>query len=370
MRDRRTQRIATIAGAIGLTLVGVAGSAQKPEAPPPPGTGLEVLWEQPVSFSGATHVAAGASSVFVVSAETGLSAFSPVDGRSLWSSSLTSALRPSVTGGQVAVVSNGSLHVLNLSNESQTPAWTADVGPTASAIFALHDRFGAVIAQEIRVWSPGGTSHWHTALPGMPVTKVASNSDALFVGVDDPSAGPALVALDKTTGAIRWQLPLKSRPESLTATDDRLFFGGADAALYSVLTTGATSDDWRFPLLGAIGDPVADDRQVYFALRDNSVRAFERGGGSLRWDRPLVHRPLTGPMRIGSNLAIALADGAVVELLTKDGSVIAPKTTVTRPSVRLQAAALSPDATRVFTLTIAPSTLQKLSAWGHPPAKR
>ena len=363
-------RFPAVAGAIGLALMGVAFAAQTPETPPPPASGLEVLWELPVSFAGATNVAAGASLIFLVSAETGLSAFSSLDGHSVWSSSLTSTVQPAVTGSRVAVVSTKSLHVLNLNNETQTPAWTADVGEHTSSVFAMRDRFGAAIGQEIRVWSPDGAPSWRTALPGLPVTRVVSNLDMLYVGVDDPSAGAALVALDEKTGAIRWQLPLKARPESLAATGDRLYFSAADAALYSVRTTGEAGDDWRFPLLGAIGDPVADDRQVYFALRDNSVRAFEREGGSLRWDRPLVHRPMTGPMRMGSNLAIALANGAVVELHAKDGRVVAPRGPVSRPSVRLQGAAMSPDATRVFTLTIAVSTSQTLSAWGHPPAKR
>ena len=368
MRDRTTQRIAAIGGAIALALAAVVGAAQKSDAPPPPAYGVEVLWEQPVAFSGAAHVIAGASFVFLVSAETGLAAYSPLDGHAVWSSSLTSALRPSAAGSHVAVVSNGSLHVLN--HETQAPVWTADVGPNTSALFAVRNRFGAVIGQDIRLWSTDGSSNWHTTLPGAPVTRVVSHSGLLFVGVDDPSAGSALVALDDTTGAIRWQLALKTRPESLAATDDRLYFSGSDAALHSVRTTGQAGDEWRFPLLGAIGDPVADDRQVYFALRDNSIRAFERQGGSLRWDRPVAHRPAAGPMRMGSNLVVALANGAVVEILTsKDGPVVAPKVPVTRPPVRLQGAAISPDATRVFTLTIAGNTAQKLSAWGHPPEK-
>jgi hypothetical protein len=64
------------------------------------------------------------------------------------------------------------------------------------------------------------------------------------------------------------------------------------------LQRGRTRWDWR---VGAdvTGAAVADDRRIYFAARDNMLRALDRGNGNLRWKRSLPSRTAGGPLRTG-----------------------------------------------------------------------
>ena len=368
VRDAGPTRFAVRAVTLAVAIVsGFTPSEQA--APAPPAPGLEVLWQTPVSVPGVPHMVAGDALIFLVSSEAPLSARAPVDGRSLWSSTLPSTLRPGIAGAHIGVVSNEMLHVLH--QETGAVAWTIAVAATASAVFSFGKQFGVIDGAEMRAFTAAGTPGWRTALPGAPTTRVISRDGTLFVGVMELPATPWLVALDESTGALRWRIPLAARAESLSATDDRLYLSGADASLYAYRTTGQSGHAWRRALVGAIGDALADDRQVYFALLDNSVRGFERTGGAQRWDTPQAARPITGPLRVGSNLAIALTTGAVVELNPRDGRIVSPKAPLTVPAVRLQRAVTSADGTRVFALTIASNQSQTLTAWGHPPpAKR
>ena len=355
---------------MALALGSVAAQdATKPATPTPTPavpTGISVLWRRsPVPFKGPATLTAGSRSIFLNSSETGVGAFSIDDGKTLWSSDLVSDLPAVVTGTQIAVVSGESIHVL--AQDTGVEVWRATIGPATSGLFTLGDRVGAVVASELRTWAANGTAGWRTTLPGMPTTRVILRDGLVYVGIDTP----ALVALDGATGVIRWQVALKARPLGLTATDDRLFFSDANATLNAYEIKPQAEPAWPpYHLIRAIGAPLVDDKHAYFALLDNSVRAFTRSGGTQRWSKVMTARPAAGPMRVGENLAVALTSGIVVELAWRDGAIIPSPTTAAASSDRLQAAAASPDNGRVYTFTIAGGNVRTLTAWGHPPAKR
>jgi outer membrane protein assembly factor BamB len=358
----RATTLAFVAATVGLSLASVVGQEKpKPAAPAPPPPAPELLWRQTVAIPGVVRIAVAGPRIFLTSASAGLTVCSTEDGRTLWTAAEHSPLAPVALGTLVALVSEGVLHVWT--QEDGARAWRADVDPAASLLFSFDDRLAVVSGFEVRTWRPTGTPDWRATLTGTPTTPFVFRNGLLFVGLDEP----ALVALDAATGAQKWRVPLRARPESLTATDDRLYLGATNATLYSYRTTGDPDAAWKFPRLpGAIGDPVTDDRHVYFALLDNSLRAFDLGGGAQRWSTGVGSRPVGGPMLLGANPVVALSTGYVVELSARGGQVRAPAKPITLPPARLQAAGLSSDGTSVFTVTIASDGSQTLTAWGRP----
>jgi outer membrane protein assembly factor BamB len=94
---------------------------------------------------------------------------------------------------------------------------------------------------------------------------------------------------------------------------DRLYASAANGHLYSFESHPRREDQvghtGKVRAIRAIGEPVADDRSVYFTLLDNVLYAFARGGGSERWHRALPNRPVTGPIVLDDSVIVALASG-------------------------------------------------------------
>lgn len=352
-----------------MSVAALDGPQTKVESPAPTPP-FEILWQCPLPLPDdaklVPSLVVGDSFVFVASPDSGLTAHAPEDGHTVWSSALMPSLGPVLAGTRIATAANGALQVL--SQRTGEPDWQSELEAGTAGIFAFADRFGAVAGTEMRAWLAAGSPAWRTSIGGIPVTPVVFRNGVLYVGLDEPS----IVAIDGDTGTVRWKVRLPAKPESLAATDDRLYFGAADATLYSYRTSGKHDAAWKFRLLRAIGQPIVDDRKVYFALLDNTVRGFERMGGTQRWSRVLPSRPLTGPLQAGASLVIALTTGQVVELSAVDGKIPVPTTPAApatpaapQSSVRLQAAAAARDGSRLYTVTIAKDYTRTLTAWGR-----
>lgn len=367
---------ATLAATVALSAAAFDGRQTKVGSPAPAAP-FEILWQRPLLLPDDAKLVPGLvvgdALVFVASPEAGLTALAPEDGHAAWSSALLPNLGPVLAGNRIAVAANGALQVL--SQRTGEPDWQSELEPDTLEIFAFADRFAAITATEMRTWEAAGSLAWRTPLGGSPVTPVVFRNGVLYVGLDEPS----IVAIDADTGTVRWRVRLPAKPESLVAADDRLYLSAADAALYSYRTSGEPDWAWKFPLLRAIGQPIVDDRKVYFALLDNTVRGFERMGGTQQWSHVLPSRPLTGPFQAGASLVIALTTGQVVELSPMEGKIHAPATPAAPaapvtpaaplPSGRLQSACVARDGSRVYAVTIARDLTRTLSAWGRPAAK-
>jgi len=60
------------------------------------------------------------------------------------------------------------------------------------------------------------------------------------------------------------------------------------------------------------GLPVADDKRIYFASRDNMLRAVDRNSGNLKWKEGLESRPAGGPLRLNDALLMPLVSNKIV----------------------------------------------------------
>jgi hypothetical protein len=94
--------------------------------------------------------------------------------------------------------------------------------------------------------------------------------------------------------------------------------------------------------VAAIGNPAIGERFAYVTLIDNTLRAFDRKGGSQRWSSPLESRPVAGPILIGETVIVPLAAGDLAQIPAATGAKPTPAQEPTsRASVRMDAMAAS-----------------------------
>jgi outer membrane protein assembly factor BamB len=343
---------------------------QPSPAPTPTPTPLAIGWQIPLAASDDQNavpwIVPGEAHVFVTGAGSALTAHSVTDGVLQWSSHVASAVAPLVVGDRVTVVSAHAVYVLD--QRTGQEAWRAEFDGAPVAAFASSARLGVFFKDRVETWDASGKPAWHAAIAGTVITPVAATGGLLVFGTDEP----ALAAVDEATGAVKWKVALPAAPTSLRVAADRAYFGCEDGALYSYRLTGEVKQAWRSARIRSIGQPAVDDRSAYFALLDNSVRAFDAEGGTQQWDQVLETRPVAGPFRVGPNVAVALGNGHVVELSTRDGKPLAPSSTSAATRVRLIGVAVSADAARIYTVTIAGDQSRTLAMWsravapGHP----
>lgn len=347
-------------------------AAQTPPKPAPASLApaLHVVWQHdltlpeavPENSKGAPRLSAGDSFYFLNSEVLGLTAYAADDGHEAWTSGHVSTLPSVPFGKHVAVASKGALIVLD--QATGAVVWQVNVPGEPLSLFAFGDRVGVVVGKEILSWAgPGNPTR--TSLGAEAATRVVVRKGVLYVGL----AEPALLAADATTGAVRWRIPLPARPQTLAASDDLLYLGAEDTRIYFYRTTGDPKWVKRRLLVATRGDPAVDERFVYFTFQDNSIRAFDRKGGSEQWSKELGSRPKSGPMILGSTLAVALETGAIVELTPKTGQILVPTEPPGLAEARLQSVALNADRSRLFTMATKKDESRIIVAWGHPVAK-
>lgn len=325
----------------------------------------------PDGVTDAPWLTVGPSAAFVAGPKVGLMAFRlGEDGTLLWSSSHVSALPPVAFGETVITIADNGLVAVR--QDRDEVAWRRDLGQSPQDVFVMGDRVGVVSGQELRTFDTQGSPGWRLALGAAPATPFVFDSGVTFVGLADGS----LAAIDVSAGTIRRRTQLPARPEFLASAGARVYLSTANGHLYSFERTALLADarlqpagpkpKWDYAKIRAIGQPAVGARSVYFTLLNNILYAFAQGGGSERWHTALPDRPVSGPLLLGDSVAVALADGRVMEVRS-DGHVRHPATAPTLPpALTLQSAAGTPDRTGVVTVGTAQDFKRVLMAWGLP----
>ena len=145
--------------------------------------------------------------------------------------------------------------------------------------------------------------------------------DRLYLPLEDNR----LISIGLADGEVVWEKTLTARVTSLLALDDQLVAGIAAKRVISVdLRNGR--ERWGWTVGGDIsGTPAADEERIYFAARDNVLRAVDRGNGNLRWKANLPSRPAGGPQRLPDALLMPLVSN---ELLRYEPDTGKPVTSV------------------------------------------
>lgn len=222
-----------------------------------------------------------------------------------WQRELRTDLPIEVAGDRVVLVSEETLYALSAIDG--TTVWTAAVG-TVTAPLLVQD--GWIIAAGngglAAYRTSDGTRLWHRAT-GVQTLRATIEGDRLYVPLTT-----RLLSLELANGVTRWEAVLGEAPTEVLAFPDRLYAGSSNKFFYCFRArTGEV--DWRAPVgLAVRGKPAADAAHVYTAGLDNTVRAFDRKNGALRWHKGAKFRPIAGPIGVGAAIIVA---GRAAELM-------------------------------------------------------
>ena len=226
-----------------------------------------------------------------------------------WSLEVVTPFTPATGGGLVFTVSEQLIEA----RDALTGAtkWSAPLpgGAAAPLYWDTGWLLASTTAGDLAAFrAADGTLVWRRQLGAPLVGTPGPALDRLFL----PLADNRLVALMLSSGETIWERKLTAPITALLALDDQIVFGTAAKYMISVdLSRGR--ERWARRLGGDIaGSPAADDKRIYFASRDNIVRAVDRKSGNLKWKAGLTSRPAGGPLRLTDALLMPLVSNQMV----------------------------------------------------------
>ena len=258
---------------------------------------VEVLWQarlsggifgSPLVADGLVYVC-GDNRVYMFDAQTGEQVGS-ITG-------LGMPFSPLAIAGDLVLGGNPANQLLAYDRHSQQPVWAFNtdgaiynaplvVGPT---VYAVSERgvYALELATGESVWEI--TTGDHRGFVGSP----SYDNGLLFVGV-----GGTLLALDSTTGDIRWQIEREaSQWFYSTALAHGLVYVGHDDGHFYTFDQQTGAEVWRSPLAGAgWSAPVIAEGVVYVGNKDQHIYAFDALTGEERWQFETEDWATTDPL--------------------------------------------------------------------------
>ncbi|MFH5797998.1 PQQ-binding-like beta-propeller repeat protein [Haladaptatus sp. CMAA 1911] len=112
--------------------------------------------------------------------------------------------------------------------------------------------------------------------------------DTVFVAIGLPRGSRdtdegGLLALDATTGDLRWAATLPEGGSGTPAVADGLVFVGSNDRALTTFDAASGDVEWRTKTGAPAGTPVVAGGHVYVGDRAGTVHAFRRTDGNLRW---------------------------------------------------------------------------------------
>jgi outer membrane protein assembly factor BamB len=351
---------AAIAVVLSATL---AADQSAPAAQPPATPGYSEAWAVPVETTGPFSLAAGQHGVFVAH-ESGIAAYAKADGKLLWThprSGITQLFASSVAGAPL--VCAGASDLVALDSRTGDVRWTAALAAPADRTYlgAFHDGgLTAASGRSVRAYRRDGTVVWSTALPAAAATPAVERDGVAWLGTDAPS----IVRIDVSQGQLLNQTPVTAPPKAIVSVSGEAYVVGPGPIL-ALYRADESKPSWQWKpkrgLAGLVGAPVVGEEFVFVTALDNTLQAFDRGGGAVRWRQPLPSRPAPGLIEYGGLLFVPLITGEVVRLSPVNGTKAPFAEMKLERDARLQAFQLDADGA-VFTLTVSART-QALTAW-------
>ena len=322
---------------LGAATVLKAGQATDPQASviqgvpavlpgtpvPPPEAPPDVLWTKPIAAAPVTSPLLTGEHVVIAHSPGVIVAHRVLDGELVWKSDLNPE-QPLVADATTLFVASGeAIHALRLTDG--TVAWRAPAGALTAPLLAKGGWVVAATAGKLTTLrASDGSTVWSADAP-LQREAAAISGNTLFV----PSTDGYMRAFDLGTGKRIWEQPLAGQPAEPVVIGDRVLFGAADKAFYSLSATSG-EQHWRFAVGASIrGRAASDGERVYFTALDNVLRAHDFRNGSQKWARGLRFRPLAGPVVAGGTIFVSGPNNEILMFRTLSGS---PAGAVTFPA--------------------------------------
>jgi outer membrane protein assembly factor BamB len=311
---------------------------------PPAPLSLDARWV--VTFGSAPVATPGydANTAYIPLKDGPLVAVALDRGSIRWRLDVTTPFTPATGEGLVFIVAEQAIEA----RDAQTGAVRWRTALAGGAAVAPHYDTGWLLASTpagdlVAMRASDGQVMWRRQLGASLSGRPGPALDRLYLPLEDNRLVSVLLA----SGEIIWQRTLPARVTSLLALDDQLVVGTAGKHLLSVdLRNGRVRWDW--PVGGDIsGTPTADDKRIYFAARDNVLRAVDRGSGNLKWKANLPSRPAGGPLRLPDTLLMPMVSSEILGFEPETGksatSVKAAGEVGSQPFFRADAKLTSPQ---------------------------
>jgi len=298
--------------AAAIVAYAVPASGQPPAVAFPGG----VIWQFALPAPPAQLPACDDARLYVALRDGTLVALDHATGLPTWSARRDATVAPLSMGRFLLGASGATAWALDAATGSRR--WEHDLGAVvvlapvstdAGPLFLTGANDAVLLASE------DGHEIWRQPLGGRATSSAAGARGRAWVGLDDGR----VLAMQTSNRAIQWTRTLPGAALVMTPLGDRLLVGSADNFLYALREKdGGVA--WRWRTGGdVVGAVTADARRVYFVSLDATLRAIDRRHGDLRWQRPLVARPIGGPALAGDVLVVAAVSPELRGYKTSDG---------------------------------------------------
>ena len=268
---------------------------------PPTISTLDPRWTLPLPSPPAAAAGFDDATAYVPLKDGHLVAVNLDTGVAKWMVDITTAFTPATGDGLVFVATENVIRALDAATGKQK--WTTPLpgGAAAPLYWDTSWLIASTPAGDLAAFrASDGALVWRQQLGAPLAAAPAPALDRLYLALADGRLLSILLA----SGETKWTEKIPGKIAGLLALDDQLVFGTTENFVYSLnLTNGR--ERWRWRVGGdVVGVPIADTKRIYFAARDNLLRAVDRKSGNLRWKAPLPSRPASGPFHVADVVVV------------------------------------------------------------------
>jgi eukaryotic-like serine/threonine-protein kinase len=289
--------LAVLLAALSLAQLGAAQTIKPKPAAPIPLFPTAPIWTIDVSALPVAPPVAANGRLFLALA-SGVAAHALDDGKPLWQSPLEGVTGMAATDDRLIV--GGKDGILALDAATGKTLWTYRSGtPTAPPLVHGEFLFVAVGEQLVCARLADGSTVWSRDI-GAVEQRPAVEGARIYV----PVADGRVVALEQASGETAWEFEIGVKPTE-PLIHARHVFVGAEAKRFCSIKIDTGLQEWCYEVGAAIrGKPAADTLHVYFVGLDNFLRGLDLNNGAHRWKKDLRYRPSSGPILVGTSVAV------------------------------------------------------------------
>jgi outer membrane protein assembly factor BamB len=244
-----------------------------------------------------------------------IAAWNNATGVLIWVNNDLVPLQPLLTdAGRLYAILDGEIAAFDTATGK--PIWRKPSGGTVSApgISKAGWLIYPLDTGEVRALrGETGELVWQAKLDAPVTVPSLIVGDRLYVATSQKQ----VAAFDVLSGQRLWVQTFEHPVVSIGASEKRLFV--STDKLFIALDHGGDFKWRRRVGVGAVGQPIVDDENVYVAFNDNTLLAFGADKGEMKWRTPLPYRPVAGPVRADDSILLSGIAPVLHGYAIKDG---------------------------------------------------